>query len=241
MTGAGVGWMWSSENQAASTEQVGRQLEVLVNAQARGLQVELRMTDGGASAAVLAVSEAVQADLVVLSTHHATEDHTSVTEQMIARGNRVVLALHEATEEPDALRLDLTDGKRQMALVPTDLTPESRAAVQFAFELARVLPIDVHLTHFLKHGGLRNEAVAASQLRALVPDDLLARAHIDVQECEPAMGIMQMASALGAACIVMGAHTRSPLRRWLTRDTSRAVLHDVHCPVWYVPSSAAAA
>lgn len=240
--GAGVGWMWSGDSQDTSQEHVGQRLESLVNAHAPGLEVELRLTEGPPSAGILAVSDAVQASLIVLSTHQATtDDHTSVTEQIIARAHRPVLALHDAGQEPGALRLDEPpEATRQIALVPTDLSPESRAAVDFGFELARVLPLGVHLLHYLNHGGMANESLANDALKAIVPDDLLSRTRLDVREGDPGHGIVQTATALGAACIVMGAHTRSPLRRWLSRDTSRAVLHDAHCPVWYVPGNLAA-
>jgi len=26
------------------------------------------------------------------------------------------------------------------------------------------------------------------------------------------------------------------LRRWFSRDTSKAVMHRAHCPIWYVPA-----
>jgi len=239
-TRAAVGWMYANDHPAAAPETVGEKLKALA-ANVSDLEVALHMTEGPASTAVLAVADTVQADLIILSTHHATtDDHTSLTETIVKRGHRTVLALHEAGLEPGALRVE-PGGDPQTALVPTDLTPESRTAVRFAFDLARVLPLNIHLVHFLKHGGMDNEALASDSLRVIIPEDLLARTIIDVREDEPTHGIMQMASELNAACIVMGKHARSPLRRWLTRDTSQAVLHEAHCPVWYVPASPPAA
>jgi nucleotide-binding universal stress UspA family protein len=58
--------------------------------------------------------------------------------------------------------------------------------------------------------------------------------HIEDGDAVPA--IRDAARRLGVSCIVMGEHTRVPVKRWLTRDTARAVLHDSPCPVWYVPS-----
>ncbi|MFN7981602.1 MAG: universal stress protein [Vicinamibacterales bacterium] len=240
--GAAVGWMYATDHATAPRESVGSKLDALT-AYTRGIETDLRMTEGPASVAVLAVAEAEQADLIILSTHHATtDDHTSLTETIVNRGHRTVLVLHEASQEPGTLQFERDQTEvPQIALVPTDLTPESRAAVRFAFGLARVLPIHILLVHFLKHGGIDNEALACDALRVMIPEDLLARTLIDVREDEPAHGIMQMASDLHAACIIMGEHTRSPLRRWLTRDTSHAVLHQAHCPVWYVPGEAMAA
>ena len=92
-----------------------------------GLDVELRLTEGPASPAVLAVSEAVGADVVVLSTHHLhSDDHASVTTTVLERTHRLVLALHDARVETNALHFDVGSGDPQVMLVPTDLTPESR-------------------------------------------------------------------------------------------------------------------
>ena len=53
---------------------------------------------------------------------------------------------------------------------------------------------------------------------------------------EPIVMITRMAGELAAASIVMGEHARTPLKRWLTEDIARAVLHDAPCPVWFIPS-----
>jgi nucleotide-binding universal stress UspA family protein len=77
-------------------------------------------------------------------------------------------------------------------------------------------------------------------MRSLVPDDLAERVKLDVEHGDAARGIAEAADRLSAACIVMGEHTHTPVRRWFGRDNSRAVLHTAHCPVWYVPATGAA-
>lgn len=239
-TGAGVGWMWSADQAPLSPQAVGERLETLAGTLAAGLEVELRLTEGPASASVLAVSEAANADLVVLTTHNvAAEDHTSVTEIVLQRSGRSVLALHDARTESRELQLTPA-ASPQVTVVPSDLTPESRAAVDFAFELAQTLPLELHLLHLLAHGnkGGRNHptAIEAEEgLRALIPGQLRARTHVHVREDAATHGIVQAATELGASCIIMGEHTRSALRRWFSSDTSRGVLHEAPCPVWYVP------
>ena len=69
-----------------------------------------------------------------------------------------------------------------------------------------------------------------------MPADLARRTHVHVEEGDPVPAIVDAAKRLGVSCIVMGEHTTVPLRRWLTHDTARAVLHGAPCPVWYVPS-----
>ena len=244
--GAGVGWMWSADHPPMSQEDVGQRLEALAGSTAQGLDVALSMTEGPASTAVLAVSDAFDADLLVLTTHETTtDDHTSVTSEVLARTHRSVLALHDARLESQALRFDPASGQHQVTLVPTDLTPESRAAVAFAYELARTLPLDVHLLHFVPrgtngHGHEEARAEAEKGLRALIPADFVESTRVHVREGDPSTAIARAAADLGAACIVMGEHTRVPLRRWFSHDTSRAVLHEAPCPVWYVPGQIAA-
>jgi nucleotide-binding universal stress UspA family protein len=238
--GAGVGWMWSADHPPESQESVGQRLDALAAGIAPGLDVELSVTEGPASQAVLAMSDAVNADLVVLSTHRATTDeHTSVTASVLGRTHRSVLALHDAGVEPHALTFDPHSASPLVTLVPTDLTQDSHSAVAFAFELARTLPLELHLLHFVPSGASARrhdgpEAAVEKSLRALIPADLLDRTHVHVREGDPVPGILHAATDLGAACIVMGEHTRSPLRRWFSQDTSSGVLHEAPCPVWYV-------
>jgi nucleotide-binding universal stress UspA family protein len=41
------------------------------------------------------------------------------------------------------------------------------------------------------------------------------------------------------AFVIMGEHTHGLVRRLLTRDTTRAVMHEIGCPVWIVPPAMA--
>jgi nucleotide-binding universal stress UspA family protein len=79
------------------------------------------------------------------------------------------------------------------------------------------------------------------ELEALVPADLAGRTTIHVEAGDPVPVIVEAARRLRASCIVMGEHTRAPVKRWFSHDTARAVLHQAHCPVWYVPSTKGAA
>jgi nucleotide-binding universal stress UspA family protein len=241
--GAGVGWMWAADHPPLSEETAQQRLAALAEAKPE-LDAEISITRGPASASVLAVSEAIAADLIVLSTHNMPpEQHDSISELVLEAGQRSVLVLHDSAADLHALEVvPFADGP-QVTLVPTDLTAESRAAVDFAFELSRTLPLDIHLLHLLGHrarNGGHAQADAERQLQALIPPDCSDRASAHVGVDDPVEGILQWASQLSAACVVMGEHTRGPLRRWFSRDTSRAVLHKAPCPVWYVPGLRAA-
>jgi nucleotide-binding universal stress UspA family protein len=246
-TGASVGWMWNADHHGDDQATVTARLNECVARIEPGVTVEPLLTQGPTSRAVVAVGEAFDADLVVLTSHgNVADDHVSVSEKLLDEGRRAVLVLHESSLEPRTPHFTCAATDRQVVIAPTDLSEESIAALQVGFELARRLPIELHLVHFLGNGRAQNgrdQAVtdtAMALLGSLVPEDLRHRVRLHVEAGDPADGIPRAAERLSAACIVMGEHTRRPLHRWFTRDTSRAVLHQARCPVWYVPGGRAA-
>jgi len=242
---AAVGWMWAADHPTLSEETAEERLATLAASQT-GVDVAISVTRGSASASVLALSEAVAADVVVLSAHNArAEEHTSVTEMVLNSGERSVLTVHDNGADRHALTIHPSNGARQVALVPTAMTAQSQAAVDFAFELSRTLPLEIHLLHLISHrfrSGNQEQTMGDTQrhLKALIPADCEAWSTVHVGIGDPVAGILDWAKDLSAACVVMGEHTRQPLLRWLSKDTSRAVLHHAPCPVWYVPGERAA-
>lgn len=245
-TGASVGWMWHADHQGQTQATLEEKLAALAGAVPPAVTVETLMTEGPLSRAVVAVAEAIDADVVVLTAHGNTgDDHVSISEQMLERCSRPVLVLHEPTVETRTPHFAQSVADRQVVVVPTDLMPGSRAALQLGFDLARALPIELHLLHLIPDGLLSRDNGAAvdearTRLEALVPEDIADRVTLQVGLGDPAEGILRAADLLAASCIVMGEHTRTPLRRWFSRDTSRAILHQARCPVWYVPGTHAA-
>jgi nucleotide-binding universal stress UspA family protein len=250
--GAAVGWMWSGAHPGAPTEAGDEErLRELMAGLPGGVEAEARITHGLPSSAVVVVAELVRADLVVITTHgKSPEEHTSVTEQVLERAKCGVLALHEAGDEASPPRLVAAGDAARPVVVPTDFSRESMAAVECAFELARRLPLEPHLLHIVSPAGVAARATSEEpssalaeegrrRLSALVPADLDGRVFVHVGVGDPGHEIAATAERLAAACVVMGEHTRIGLRRWFTRDTSRAVLHEVRCPVWYVPGATA--
>jgi nucleotide-binding universal stress UspA family protein len=78
------------------------------------------------------------------------------------------------------------------------------------------------------------------KLRALVPEELGARVKVHVEHGDIGHGIAAAAERLSAACIVMGEHARTAARGWFGGKVQSVVLHQAHCPVWYVPGARAA-
>ena len=203
------GWMYATDHATAPRESVGSKLEALM-AHTHGVETDLRMTEGPASVAVLAVAEAEHADLIILSMHHATtDDHTSLTETIVKRVTaRCSCCTRQVGSRERAVRTR-SDGGPQIALVPTDLTPESRAAVRFAFGLARVLPSTSCWCTFSNTADRQRSA----GLRCPARDDSRgppgANPHRRPRGMNPRTASLQMASDLHAAASSW-VNTRSP-------------------------------
>jgi nucleotide-binding universal stress UspA family protein len=240
--GAGVSWMWETEHPGRLSEAGAEQrlAQLLADLPAE-LAREARVTHGPRAQAVLGVGEAVEADLFVLTSHGPTsEEHVSIAEILLDHSRRSLLVLHEPELDRDVPHFATADPVPQCVLVPTSLSPQSLPAVEVGFELARRLPVELHLLYLAStHADAAAVEAAGEKLSDLVPEELRARVRLHVEKGDPGEGITRAADRLSAACIVMGEHTHAPLRRWFRRDHSRAVLHSARCPVWYVPAPAA--
>jgi nucleotide-binding universal stress UspA family protein len=251
--GAAVGWMWHAAHDAVvpPVTSVDDQLRAVVGRVPDGIDVETCITRGGVSEAVLAVCEAAEADLIVMSAHAGkTEDHASIIELLLQRSRQPILAVHDPGEDlmlPSFVTdsEDEEDRPMQSILVPVSLSSDAHPQVEIAAGLARVVPLWLHLLHVLEpaaefDGRTPDPAAVWPSLEALVPDDLAGRATVHVTTGDTVPAIVRAAREMSVALIVMGEHTTAPVRRWLTHDTARAVLHEAHCPVWYVPAEKAA-
>jgi nucleotide-binding universal stress UspA family protein len=231
--GAGVGWMWEPGHAGpAMTPQ--QRLQDLMAGLPAGADAEVRLTHGSVVDAVMAVSRAVGADLVVLSTRGADSDgDDTVTDRLLEAASLPIFAMHDALHEHRTPKFDASSGSPQPLLVPTDFSANAQLAVDVAFDLSRRFAFEVHLMHVLRNG--ETAAGVRDKMTALVPKDVPRRTHQHVETGVPAQAIARLAEEVGAACIVMGEHVRTPARHWFRSDTSRAVLHPSACPIWYVP------
>lgn len=240
--GMAVGWMYSADHHSSFSEDTAHQhLRGLAERLAPAVPFETHVTHGASATAIIAISRALDADLVIVSTHGASsDDHASVTEHVLKSGHRAVLVLHDAGADAQTPHFSVQRTACQIAVVPIDFTAESRAALAWALDLGVTLGFEVHLVNVLPRRSSDAEVHNAitetqRQIEEIAGPKGRGRTFVHVKRGDPAKGIVTFASELSAVCIVMGEHTRAPVRRWFSRDVSRGVLHDAPCPVWYVP------
>jgi nucleotide-binding universal stress UspA family protein len=225
-----VGWMWHVARQKFESDHaVERKLEALKESIPGLNNVVFEITRGTTTQAVLDVSDQFDADLLVLSTHGvSTEDHTSITEQILNRGRSAVLVLHDADRERVEFALE---GSQPVIVVPTDLSADANAAVAAGAMLARALSAQLHLVRLVPElptsetDRQRSEDEAFQVTRAFVPEDFVDHVVVDLERGIAIDGIVDAARRLSAACIVMGEQTR----------LAHGLLHRAPCPVFYVP------
>ena len=215
-------------------------LRALLDRIGRGVPAEAIVTSGSLVESVLTLAEQLPADLMVLGSHGwSTKHHASVTAGVIARARCPVLTFQESAVAPE-FRLRAGPGDRaRRAIVPTDLTPASAAAVGYACALARHLGIHVELLHVLPDDA-SGGAVARAQrvMDGFVPPDLIEKVTARVRRGEPAAAITSYVEIVEPAFVILGEHARGFIRHLLTPDTTQAVARRIRCPAWVVPASA---
>jgi nucleotide-binding universal stress UspA family protein len=238
-------WEWSKAHEGREGMIPGaeRRLQALVNEIAKTVRVEAAITSGPIGRVVLTLAQALPADLVVLGSHGwSTQDHASVTERLIEESPCPVLTFQEGVANTGGFRLRGVQGEAPLpVLVPTDLTRDSNAAVRYACTLARKLPLRLDLLHVLSSDQSDRAAEGAqAAMDGRVPPDLADRVSAHVRIGPAAQTIVEYADETAPAFVVVGEHAHGLVRRMLTRDTARAVVHEVRCPVWVVPPRMAA-
>ena len=136
-------------------------------------------------------------------------------------------------------------------LVPTDFSPPSDAAMEYARLLAVTFGASLHLLHVIDDPAASTAFVAdgyapaTSEIRELTlkearmrleqqlsaADRLRFRASTDALIGVPAVAIVDYAFATGASLIVMGTHGRSGLAHLLMGSVAEHVVRTAICPV----------
>jgi len=128
-------------------------------------------------------------------------------------------------------------------LVPVDLTIRAEPVLKTAFGVAEDMPHRLDLLHVVRPGQdaeqeEREVEAAKQRLENLVPKSIADRVRVHARVGEPVPTILQAAEDFSSLCIVMGAHGKGMLKRFLFGTTTLNILHGAKCPVWFVPEHA---
>lgn len=232
-------WDWDSTHRSdeASFPDAERTMKAMLAGVGGGVTAEAVVTRGPLAAVVLALAEQLPADLVVLATRgRSTDEHASVTERVVQDAPCPILTFEDhAGEAPPPFRLTAGAGEQPArVLVPTDLSQDGAAALAYAGALARVVPVQLDVLHVVSDAG--EVAEARQRVEAALPVEARSQAAVHVRTGHPADEIVAHVAETAPAFAIVGAHARGFLRRFLTRDTAREVVHRAHCPVLVVPA-----
>ena len=206
------------------------------------------MTRGPLETSLLHVAQELPADLIVMGTHGKTSsEHESLTERIIIQSPCSVFTIGE-DYAPEAV-FDVEHTRtlaEQTFLVPVDFSPRARAVMDFAFAVGGIMPHKMDLLHVMREGqGGSDDAqmereieATRERLKNLVPEELAHKVDIHVRVGDPTQEILAMAGEVDPLCIVMAAHGKSALRRFLFGGATMKILHGADCPVWFVPAGA---
>lgn len=239
-------WDWQATHRTNGyTEaEAERRMRAVLNEIPAGVPAEGIVSAGAICMVLRLLAEQLPADLVVLGSHGwSTDDHASVTERFIAQAPCPVLTFTEGTGALEGFRLDTGRAEPPHVVVPTDFSPTAQHAVAYACALARALPLRVEFLHVLSAGEGRSvEAVRAAEARfdATLPAGVAGNVTLQVRSGSATDEILAYLATSRPAFAVLGEHARDVVRRLVTRDTARAVVHEARCPVWIVPARAAA-
>jgi nucleotide-binding universal stress UspA family protein len=232
----GAGWMYAGEHEGKGVDaEPERHLQELFARLPAGIQAEGTIAYGPFDRLCLRFAAELPADVLVMGTHDPRNtERPSAAERIILEAPCPVLVIRDdGTKE---LASVLEGENRVATVVPVDFTPHSLRALDYAVELARRLPIDLHVLHVDPAG--ENASEARHAVEAQIPRDVRAHSEVTVRRGAPFEVILGRDHELGARLKVVGTHRKGVIRSLFGRSTSRRLLHESPCPVWFVPETA---
>lgn len=228
-------WEWDQFHRAGyiNEDETEARLKALLAEVPEGVTAQATVSRGPVGLVLLDMAATLPADLVVLGYHGLKDlDHASITERMLDQCRAPLLTIHEGAAI-DRFKLR---GEPVPVLVPVDLARGSGAVADYAFDLSRRLPLQLHLLHVASGvAGASTVEEAGQQLRNLVPGDLQGRVTCHVTRGNAVGSILETAERVRAAFMIMGEHSRSLLVSLFVKDNAKQILEKAVCPVWYVP------
>ena len=244
-----VAWMWSEDHEAGEEEkaaEVPSRLQELFDQIPEDIEFEARVTRGPLEETLLFVARGLPADLIVMGSHGKSgAEHDSLTEKIIINAPCSVLTIGESYV-PEAVfdAEDNAPAAELIMLVPVDFTPLGLGVLGAAIDLANDMPHRIEILHVVAQTGTGDAAheereveAARQRLQRLIPESLAGQVSVQVRIGGPAETVLQMARELDVLCVIMGAHGKGMLKRFLFGTATMTILHGAGCPVWFVPEA----
>lgn len=246
----GVGWMWSEEHESEKQDKgkiAVKRIQEMFKKIPEGIEYEAKITRGPIDESLLHLAKILPAGMIVMGTHGpSTSEHQSLTERLIIQAPCTVLTTGESYRPESVFGVGREEPEHMSMLVPYDFSSRARACLEVTLAMAHRMPHRIHLLHVVQpKSSLAGEPEGSPEieqlrdkLAALIPDELADRMAIDVVIGEPVPRILEAAREIAALFILMPAHGKSPLKRFLFGTTTHGVLHGADCPVWFMSSAA---
>lgn len=244
-----VTWMWSEDKEAGEEEkaaEVPAKLQELFDRIPEGVEYEAKVTRGPLEETLLFVARGLPADLIVMGSHGKSgAEHDSLTEKIIISAPCAVLTIGEGYVPEAVFDAEDNDPADQMTmLVPVDFTPHGLGVLGAAIDLANDMPHRVEVLHVVNQTGTgdgayeeREVEAARQRLQSMIPETLSGQVSVRVKVGGPAETVLRTAKEIGALAIIMGAHGKGMLKRFLFGTTTMTILHGAECPVWFMPEA----
>jgi len=220
-------------------------LASLEPARAIGLRTEARVETGAPAVAILAVADALPADLIVMGTHGASGfEHLvlgSVTEKVLRRATCPVMTVPPPARATSRLPF-------AHVVCSIDFSPSSDAALQFALSIAQEAGAHVTLLHVLEWPNDQplsqlkyiapeyhayREQDANLRLSRMIPEEVRnwCTPDVHIAHGKPHEEILAFAARQRADVIVMGVQGRNAVDVMLFGSTTNQVVRRATCPV----------
>lgn len=218
----------------------------------RGYQVSVYLEQGEAANEILRTAEAVQADLIAMTTHGRSGISRwalgSVAERVLHSSQVPVLLVRQETEIPSAglgrILVPLDGSKLAEQALPVATAIAQKASAELM--LVRVVQtLDETNRHILFANEKEADATFAKYQKRV--DKYLVETERQLRLAgvstthrallaDPSAGICDSAIEADVDLIVLSTHGRTGLGRWYYGSVASKVIRSVHCPVLLVRS-----
>lgn len=249
-------WMYAETHAREDTREESRavrNIQKLLASIPASVPSEAKITHGPQEFAVLSLARSVEAGLIVVGIPVADpSERRIVLERILVQSPCAVLVIREPQEEGSEIDFIADTAKPEPMVVPVDFAPESLRSLEYAFELARSLPITLHLLYLEKTLTWRELRLPAFRLQEqrenrigqwrdrlseMIPADLKERVKVHMRAGNLVEGVVRSVEENQSKLVLMGTHSKGIMGRLLSGPSFSHVLWRSSCSLWLVPTS----